>query len=149
MIRRDVIRFACGFATMGLLACAPFPVPSDWPVKTKADAAKVRSLDHVVASARPLHELTRQERALLTFLSDNNRIDEAIGKRNHYGIREWRIAEIFFVEPGKRVSVLCEDGHEQEPLYFRYSAENSVWYRVEDFENPQAKAYPALIVEKR
>lgn len=140
--------FPAGLFTLLLASCSPFPVPGNWPVETRIDRAKVNSLDDRVASSTHATELSRQERALLTFLANNDHINEAIGKRNHYGNRNWRIAEIFLVEPGRRVSVLCEDGHDQEPLYFRYSPENSVWYRVEDFENPKAATHPAVIVKK-
>lgn len=135
-------------AALALASCTPFPVPSDWPVRQKAQTAKVKSFESVVATAVPVTELTRQERALLTFLADNQRVNEAIGKEGRYGTCEWKIAEIFLVEPGRRVSVLCEEGHYQEALYFRYNPSNSVWYRVENFENPKAKEVPALIVEK-
>ena len=63
------------------------------------------------------------------------------------GTRTWKIAEIFQVEPGRKVSVLCEEGHTQEAIYFRYNPDNKVWYRVTDFESAEAKAYPAVIVE--
>lgn len=130
-----------------LTACAPFPVPSDWPVRLKADPVKVRSFQGLVATPIPVNSLTRQERALLTFLADNQRINEAIGKEDRYGTRTWKITEIFLLEPGKRVSVLCEEGHFQEPLYFIYNPANSIWYRVVDFEDPKAKQIPALVVE--
>ncbi len=115
-------------------------------MRLKADPEKIRSLEGVVLSSTPVESLTRQERTLLTFLADNERINESVGEPGRYGTREWKIAEIFLVEPGRQVSVLCEEGHYQVPLYFRYNPTNSVWYRVEDFENPAAKAVPALIV---
>ncbi len=133
---------------VGLLAggCAPFPVPREWPLALAPDAAAATQLREVLVSSEPVSSLTRQEQVLLVFLSDNERINEAIGKRDHYGTRTWRIAEIFLLEPGRRVSVLCEEGHTQEPIYFRYRPENKVWYRVIDFEDPAAKEYPAVIV---
>lgn len=138
---------AATFAAL-MSACAPFPVPDDWPVRQKADNAKARGLYDVLSTSRPVGSLTSQERALLTFLTDNDRINEAIGKTDRHGNRTWRIVEIFLVEPGRQVSVLCEEGHFQEALYFRYNPSNSVWYRVEDFENPNAAAVPALIVQR-
>jgi hypothetical protein len=139
-------------ATLALSAflgsCAPFPVPSDWPVKQKVEMTKVRTLEDRVGTHQENAVLTRQERALLTFLSDNVRINEAIGQSDRYGTKTWKIAEIFLIEPGRKVSVLCEEGHFQEPLYFRYNPENSVWYRVDNFENPKAIAVPALIVQR-
>jgi hypothetical protein len=139
---------ATGAFALLVSSCSPFPVPSNWPVKTKIDREKVELLDKTVASSQPSTALSKQERALLTFLAEGQHINEAIGKRNDFGKHQWRIAEIFLVEPGRRVSVLCEDGHLQEPLYFRYNPDNSVWYRVEDFENPKASSHPAVIVAK-
>jgi len=136
-------------AALVFSACAPFPVPADWPVALKEDRVKVRMLENAVANSVPVSSLTRQERSLLTFLSDNQRVNEAIGKEDRYGgTASWKIAEIFIVEPGRRVSVLCEEGHYQEPLYFRYNPDNQVWYRVEGFDDADAAAYPALIVRK-
>lgn len=131
-----------------LASCTPFPVPSDWPVKQKVEMPKVRTLEDRVGTHQQDTVLTRQERALLTFLADNDRINESIGKSDRYGTKTWKIAEIFLIEPGRKVSVLCEEGHFQEPLYFRYNPPNSVWYRVDNFENPKAAEVPALIVQK-
>lgn len=130
------------------VSCTPFPVPSDWPVKQKVEMTKVRTLEDRVGTYQQNTVLTRQERALLTFLADNDRINESIGKSDRYGTKTWKIAEIFLIEPGRKVSVLCEEGHFQEPLYFRYNPSNSVWYRVDNFENPKAAEVPALIVQK-
>lgn len=127
-------------------SCAPFPVPHEWPVEMAPDRQAATQLRDSLVSSTPVSSLTRQEQVLLAFLSDNERINQAIGKRDHYGTRTWRIAEIFLVEPGRRVSVLCEEGHNQEAIYFRYRPENKVWYRVGDFEDPTAKEYPAVIV---
>lgn len=129
-------------------SCSPFPVPSDWPVRQKVEMPKVRTLEDRVGTYHPDTVLTRQERALLTFLADSTRINESIGKADRYGTKTWKIAEIFLIEPGRKVSVLCEEGHFQEPLYFRYNPQNSVWYRVDNFENPKAVEVPALIVQK-
>lgn len=137
----------CSLVAVLLAGCAPFPVPGDWPVAMAPDRDAARGLSEVLISSQPVTSLTRQEQVLLGFLDDNARINEAIGKRDRYGTRTWKVAEIFLVEPGRKVSVLCEEGHNQEPIYFVYNPENRVWYRVGDFEDPAAKRYPAVIVE--
>ena len=136
-----------GMLLLGVVGCAPFPVPGDWPVAMKPDRAAAEKYLDEVRGVDSVSELTRQERALLNFLSDSDRLNEAIGKAGRYGTRSWEIAEVYRVDPGREVSVLCEEGHNQEPIYFRYSPENKVWYRVIDFEDPNAKAYPAVIVK--
>ncbi len=136
-----------GIGVLAMIGCAPFPVPSDWPVALSPDRKAAKELGEVLISSRPVRSLSRQEQALLSFLNDNELINQAIGKRDRYGTRTWKIAEIFLVEPGLRVSVLCEEGHTQEPIYFRYNPDNKVWYRVTDFEDPESKGYPAVIVE--
>jgi len=143
-------RFPClavGLVVLGMVGCAPFPVPQDWPVAMEADRDTASEYMDEVRGVDSASSLTRQEWALLNFLSDNDRINEAIGKADSYGTRRWEIAEIYRVEPGREVSVLCEEGHKQEAIYFRYSPENKVWYRVTDFEEPKGKEFPAVIVK--
>lgn len=134
--------------TAFLVQCAPFPVPGDWPVSIKPSTRKASEVSPALISNTPVKELTRQDRALLAFLADDDRVQQAVGKKNAHGQAEWRIEEVFLVQPGRKVSVMCEDGYDQEALYFRYSDTNSVWYRVEDFENPKAASHPAVIVVK-
>jgi len=138
---------AVGFVIFGLIGCAPFPVPRAWPVAMVPDRAAARKYLAEVRGADSVSDLTRQEWALLNFLSDTDRINEAIGKKGRYGTRSWKIAEIYRVDPGREVSVLCEEGHNQEAIYFRYSPENKVWYRVVDFEQMKGNDYPAVIVK--
>jgi len=136
-----------GLVFLGMCGCAPFPVPGDWPVAMDPDRDTASEFVEEVRGVDSVSDLTKQEWALLNFLSDNDRINEAIGKADDYGTHSWKIAEIYRVDPGREVSVLCEEGHRQEPIYFRYSPENKVWYRVGDFETPDVKAYPAVIVK--
>ena len=138
---------ALGLVAFGLIGCAPFPVPRDWPVAMAADRDTAGEYVEEVRGVDSVSDLTKQEWALLNFLSDTDRINEAIGKADSYGTRSWKVAEIYRVEPGREVSVLCEEGHNQEAIYFRYSPENKVWYRVLDFEDPHVREFPAVIVK--
>lgn len=146
MNRPFLILSACAAALF--TQCAPFPVPGDWPVKVKPSAKKSPDVAAALISHTPVSELSRQDRALLAFLADDTRVQQAVGRKNAHGGTDWRIEEIFLVQPGKKVSVMCEDGYDQEPLYFLYHEDNAVWYRVEDFENPKAASHPAVIVVK-
>lgn len=131
-----------------LVQCAPFPVPGDWPVSIKPSTRKANEVYPALASSTPVTDLTRQDRALLAFLSDAERIQQAVGRKSDHGGGVWRVEEVFLVQPGRKVSVMCEDGYDQEPLYFRFNETNSVWYRVADFENPKSASHPAVIVVK-
>ncbi len=143
-------RFPClavGFVVSVLIGCAPFPVPRDWPVAMAPDRDTAREYLDEMHGVNSVSALTRQEWALLNFLSDADRINEAIGKKDRYGTRSWEIAEIYRVDPGREVSVLCEEGHNQQAIYFRYNPENKVWYRMTDFEQVEGQDYPAVIVK--
>lgn len=138
---------AIWFGAWWFAACAPFAVPHEWPVSVSPDRKAVRQLDDVVICNLSVDSLTKQEQALLTFLADPEHLRKAVGKPDNYGTHNWRIAEIFLVKPGREVSVLCEEGHMQEPLYFRYNPANSVWYRVADFESDKTRAVAAVVVK--
>lgn len=115
--------------------CAGFPVPRYWPVEVAPAASVEQKLRGVVKSAQPISALSHQERALLTFIANPQHVRDAIGLPDKYGTRTWEVIEVFMVEPGQKVSVLAEEGHDQEALYFQYHASERAWYRVKDFED--------------
>ena len=142
-----------GLGKVGIIAalfcsgCAGFPTPNYWPVATAPSQAAERSLHGVVKSGEPISSLSYQDRALLTFVADRQNIRDAIGAKDLHGTRDWQVIEIFIVEPGRRVSVLAEEGHTQEPLYFIYRPEKKTWYRVKDFAGSDRGA-PAVQVSE-
>lgn len=91
--------------------------------------------------------LTKQEKSLLTFLADGENIAAAIGEKNIKGSHAWSAAEVYLVEPGKHVSVLCENGYQQKPIYFHYNKGEKTWYRVGNLEPEHSKGVPAVIVK--
>jgi hypothetical protein len=114
-------------------------------VEVAPTEAAERSLHGVVKSTRSMSSLTYQERALLTFVANPEHIRDAIGLADKHGTRTWEVIEVFLVEPGQKVSVLAEEGHDQEALYFTYRADKKIWYRVKDFES-SGRGVPAVRV---
>ena len=128
-------------------ACTSYFKPADWPVSVTADPAAVEhTIDHVkfVGSTR---RLTKPENALLTFLDNPDNIASAVGKKNRPGEHQWSVAEIYRVDPGKHISVLCENGYQQVAVYFHYHQEDSTWYRVGHLEDSHRKGIPAVMVK--
>lgn len=143
-----------GVGSVGLIVgalfcvgCAGFPTPNYWPVATAPSQAAERTLHGVVKSSEPISSLSYQERALLSFVADRQNIRDAIGIKDNHGTRDWQVIEIFIVEPGRRVSVLAEEGHDQKALYFSYRPETKMWYRVADFAG-SGRGVPAVRVKE-
>jgi hypothetical protein len=130
-----------------LPSCTSFLKPAGWPVEVVADKAAVgHTIEHVrfVGSTR---QLTKQENALLTFLDKPDNIAAAVGKVNHPGAHQWTAAEIYRVDPGKHISVLCENGYQQVAVYFHYREHDLTWFRVGHLEDRHGKGIPAVVVK--
>lgn len=130
-----------------LSSCSDFFKPAGWPVDvTPNDESVSHVVEHVKFTGSGIR-LTKQEKALLTFLDDEENIAASAGKKNQPGSHQWSAAEIYRVEPGKHVSVLCENGYQQTAVYFNYNAAKKTWFRVKHLgENPD-KGVPAVIVK--
>lgn len=91
--------------------------------------------------------LTEPEKALLTFLHDDDNIAASAGKKNRPGAHQWSAAEIYRVEPGKHVSVLCENGYQQTAVYFHYDEAQKTWFRVNHLGENHSGGVPAVVVK--
>ena len=121
--------------------------PQGWPVVVSPESVPVKHMSEHVKFTGSSKKLTKQEKALLTFLDSPNNVAAALGKKNRVGDHEWSTAEIYRVEPGKRVSVLCENGYIQKALYFRYQEANKTWYRVKNLEQVNSRGTAAVVVQ--
>lgn len=113
---------------------------------TTTDAKAVKHMLKHVKFTGSEASLTDAEKALLTFVGNPANIADAVGKKNLPGGHEWSTAEVYRVEPGVRISVLCENGYLQEPLYFIYNDEQKTWFRVKHFEPGHGRGVPAVLV---
>ena len=127
-----------------MMGCAPFPVPQSWPLTLRRDASVAAPVLATLRPPVPWTRLSKAEQTMLTFLADASRVKEAVGVQRAYGPDDWRVVEIFRLVPGKRWSVLCEEGHDQEALYFDYDETEALWYRVEHFDGDHPVRHPAL-----
>jgi len=128
-------------------SCAKLRTPEGWPVEVVANEAVVGDTIDQVRFVGSTHELTKPEQALLTFLNDADNIATSVGKVNHAGDHQWLAAEIYRVDPGKHISVLCENGYQQVAAYFHYRPEDKIWYRVGHLEDQKSKGVPAVKVK--
>ncbi len=138
------LRLMCVAMMALLVGCAPFPVPPSWPLTLRRDVTLASPVLATLRPPLPWSELSKAEQTLLTFLADAARVKEAVGVQRAYGPEVWRVVEIFRLIPGQRWSVLCEDGHDQEALYFEYDSSEAMWYRVEHFDGENPVRHPAL-----
>ncbi len=128
-------------------SCGDFFKPAGWPIEvTPIDESVSHLQDHVKFTGSGIR-LTKQERALLTFLADEENITASAGKKNQPGSHQWSAAEIYRVDPGKHVSVLCENGYQQTAVYFHYDAEIKTWFRVKHLGENHDKGVPAVVVK--
>ncbi len=131
---------------VGLSSCSTFFKPKGWPVSlTPNKKAVAHMVDHVKFTGSE-SRLMPQERALLTFLSNDENIALAAGKKNRPGAHRWSAAEIYRVDPGKHISVLCENGYEQTAVYFHYDPEKKTWFRVSHLGENVSGGVPAVVV---
>jgi len=132
---------------LGLSACSSYFKPSGWPVPVVADPVAVGRTTEHVKFVGSTHRLTKQENVLLTFLDKPDNVAAAVGKKNRPGAHQWQVAEIYRVEPGKHLSVLCENGYQQVAVYFHYRKDDAIWYRVGHLEDRHGKGIPAVLVQ--
>lgn len=133
--------------TLALSSCHSVFAPAGWPVTVTAQRKAVSHMVHHVKFTGSTENLTHQEKALLTFLDDPKNVEASIGKKSRENSHQWSTAEIYLVEPGKHVSVLCENGVEQKPVYFHYHETEKTWYRVGNLEPTHSKGVPAVVVK--
>lgn len=133
--------------TLALTACDSVFAPAGWPVTVTSDRKAVSHMvDHVKFTGSTTN-LSHQEKVLLTFLDDPKNIADSIGEEHHENSHKWTAAEVYLVEPGKHVSVLCENGVEQKPVYFHYHETEKTWYRVGNLEPEHSKGVAAVVVQ--
>ena len=128
-------------------SCTSFIKPKGWPVEVAADKVVAGHTIEQVRFVGSTRQLTTPERALLTFLNDSDNIAASVGKKNREGQHQWLAAEIYRVDPGRHISVLCENGYQQVAAYIHYRKENSTWYRVGHLEDKHGKGIPAVRVK--
>jgi hypothetical protein len=132
---------------LAVTSCSSFFKPKGWPVAvTPSDESVSHLVEHVKFTGSGI-QLTKQERALLTFLDSEQNIAVSAGKKNRPGSHLWSAAEIYRVEPGKHISVLCENGYQQTAVYFHYDAEKNTWFRVKHLGENHDRGVPAIVVK--
>lgn len=136
--------FTC---TVMFSSCGSFLSPAGWPVEVEARSKKIEQMVDHVRFTGSTKTLRKEEKALLVFLEDPKNVADAIGKKNKEGSHEWSAAEVYLVERGKHVSVLCENGYEQKAVYFHYSETEKTWYRVSHLGPDHSKGVAAVIVK--
>ena len=132
---------------IGLTSCSSFFKPKGWPL---AVVAKTESVNHLVDHVKftgSSNRLTQQEKALLTFLDNDQNNADSTGRKNRPGSHHWSASEVYRVDPGKHVSVLCENGYEQTAVYFHYDADVKTWFRVNHLGEKHSKGVPAVVVK--
>ena len=138
------IFFAAIIPCILLTACSHFFTPEGWPLEIEPQNQAVAHLKKHVKFTGPGIRLTEQEKALLTFLNNEDNIAASVGKKNRPGSHQWSAAEIYRVEPGKHVSVLCENGYQQTAVYFHYDEEKKTWFRVSHLGENHSRGIPAV-----
>ena len=131
-----------------LSACGSFFKPSGWPVETRAKKSAYQHMVEHVKFTGSKETLTYAEKALLTFLDNPDHIAAAVGKKNRPGAHQWSAAEVYRVDPGKHISVLCENGYQQKAVYFHYEESQKTWYRVNHLESKHGRGVPAVVVKE-
>lgn len=116
-------------------------------METAVDKSAYRHMIEHTKFTGSSSDLTQHEKALLTFLDNPDNIAAALGKKNRPGFHQWSAAEVYLVNPGKHVSVLCENGYQQRAVYFDYDAAKKTWYRVAHLEDKHGKGVPAVVVK--
>lgn len=130
-----------------LSSCGQFFAPEGWPVEVSPQSHAVTHLKEHVKFTGSGIRLTEHERALLTFLDNDDNIAASVGKKNRPGAHQWSAAEIYRVDPGRHVSVLCENGYQQTAVYFHYDEEQKTWFRVNHLGENHNRGVAAVIVK--
>lgn len=129
-----------------LLSCCAWHTSHPWPVPLKADNQAVETIASQVKFTGSGIRLTYPEKVLLTFLNDADNLTRAAGKKNFPGSHQWAAAEIYRVDPGKQISVLCENGYQQTAVYFHYDANRHLWLRVKHLGQRLERGKPIVKV---
>ena len=140
-------KFATVVSCLAFASCEMLLKPTGWPVETSANTSAYNHIIEQVKFTGSEETLTHAEKALLTFLDNQDNIASAAGKKNRPGSHQWSAAEVYLVDPGKHVSVLCENGYQQKAVYFHYEEAKKTWYRVENLEENHGKGVPAVLVK--
>jgi hypothetical protein len=138
------IFFAAVIPCILLTACSQFFKPEGWPLEIEPESQAVLHLKEHVKFTGSGIRLTEHEKALLTFLNNDDNIAASVGKKNRPGSHQWSAAEIYRVDPGKHVSVLCENGYQQTAVYFHYDEEKKTWFRVRHLGENHSRGIPAV-----
>ncbi len=146
MKRLMTLALAC-FTILSLVSCSSFLKPKGWPLSVEPRSEAIAHMTNHVKFTGSGIRLTHQEKALLTFLNDDSNIAAAIGKKNKPGAHLWSAAEVYRVDPGKHVSVLCENGYHQDSLYFHYDEAEKTWFRVNHLGEQQSRGVAAVVVK--
>ena len=132
---------------LAITSCGSFFKPKGWPVAVTPSDKSVSHLGEHVKFTGSGIRLTRQERALLTFLDSEQNITASAGKKPRPGTHQWSAAEIYRVDPGKHISVLCENGYQQTAVYFHYDDDENTWFRVRHLGENHDRGVPAVVVK--
>ncbi|MBT8037831.1 MAG: hypothetical protein KJO21_09830 [Verrucomicrobiae bacterium] len=133
--------------SLAVTSCNSFFKPKGWPVTVAPSDKSVNHLiEHVKFTGSGI-PLTQQERTLLTFLDSKPNIAASTGKKNRPQSHQWSAAEIYRVDPGKHISVLCENGYQQTAVYFHYDKQKKTWFRVKHLGENHNRGVPAVVVK--
>jgi len=146
-MNRNALSLLSCLAVLLTVSCSSFTKPSGWPVTVEASSESVSHMKKHVKFTGSNSKLTKQEEALLTFLDEEENIAKASGKKNVQGSHLWSAAEVYRVDPGRHISVLCENGYQQTAAYFHYNEPEKTWYRVGHLGENHARGIPAVIVK--
>ncbi|MGB0991731.1 MAG: hypothetical protein ACPG32_04600 [Akkermansiaceae bacterium] len=129
------------------VSCSQLSRPSGWPVAVSPTASAVAHMKEHVKFSGTSESLTHAEKSLLTFLDSPDNIAASAGKKNRPGSHQWSAAKIYQVDPGKHLSVLCENGYQQKAVYFHYNEAEKTWYRVPHLDQKHGKGVRAVKVK--
>ena len=146
-MKRSALSLLSCLAIALTASCGSSINPSGWPVTVAPSSESVSHMKKHVKFTGSNSKLTSQEKALLTFLDEDENIAKASGKKNVQGSHLWSAAEVYRVDPGRHISVLCENGYQQTAVYFHYSEFDKTWYRVSHLGENHSRGIPAVIVQ--
>lgn len=146
-MKRQISLILSCLTLLSLVSCGSFLKPKGWPVEVAPSVEAVSHMKEHVKFTGSGIGLTNQEKALLTFLDNDDNIAAAIGEKNKPGSHVWSAAEVYRVDPGVHVSVLCENGYNQDAVYFHYDAAKQTWFRVKHLGENHSSGVPAVVVQ--
>jgi hypothetical protein len=138
------IFFAAVIPCILLTACSQFFKPEGWPLEIEPESQAVLHLKEHVKFTGSGIRLTEHEKALLTFLNNDDNIAASVGKKNRPGSHQWSAAEIYRVDLGGRRIIKKENGYQQTAVYFHYDEEKKTWFRVRHLGENHSRGIPAV-----